>query len=65
MKKLLLISFILLFSFEFFGQSPNEFSEQKLNHSSHYLGDASISAVVPNILLNSPDGSFIGGGLKL
>jgi len=65
MKRILLILGMVLFLSNSFGQSPNDSAPQSSNYTSHYSGETSISLIPSNIFLDSYEGSYIGGGLKL
>lgn len=56
---------MLLFLLISFGQSQNVFESQSPSYNSHHSGDVSISLITPNTFLDSHDGSYLGGGLKL
>lgn len=64
MKKLLLASFIFFYSVLLIAQAKDEPGQLNSGQTVHYKKDISISAS-PDLLLNTPNGNIIAGGLKL
>lgn len=64
MKKYLLVTCLFLFSIGLSAQTQPVSEIGSSSHISHSTNDAIIS-FSPNVLYNTPDGLFIGGGMKL
>lgn len=65
MKKSTIAFCLFLFSLNIFGQVKLENSSKEFAPPVHHRGEACISIVAPNVLLNSSSETYIGGGIKM